>query len=278
MTNDETILREVDQALAEDKTSQSIRKNLPAIIGAALIVVVGVGGWQLWSAQREAAAVKASAAYDEALAGAGDEKSVAALEALADESGGYAAMAKMRLASVHAEKGEREKALGLYREVYGASAGSRRLKDIARLRAGYLALADGRDAVLKDVDALETDETAIGYYAREIIALAALKAGDYQSAEEMFRKAASAASAPESIRLRAAEFAALAGAGKAGVDFPEIEESEKSDVDRYLEDLEKAGSDLSSIVTEGSEPPADAAPAADDTAPAAEPTNPEGNE
>lgn len=271
MTNDETILREVDQALAEDKTSQSIRKNLPAIIGAALIIVVGVGGWQLWSAQREAAAVKASAAYDKALEGAGDEKSVAALEALAGESGGYAAMAKMRLAAGHAEKGEREKALGLYREVYGASAGSRRLKDVARLRAGYLALEDGREALLKDVGALETDKTAIGYYAREIIALAALKAGDYQSAEEMFRKAAIAADAPESIRLRAGEFAALAGAGKAGVAFPEVKESEKSDVDRYLENLEKAGSDLSSIVT------GDSAPAAE-TAPAGEPAEPEGNE
>ncbi|MEZ5914207.1 MAG: hypothetical protein R3C42_01090, partial [Parvularculaceae bacterium] len=49
MTNDDTMLREVDQALAEDETAETIQKNLPAVIGAALIVVAGVGGWQFWN-------------------------------------------------------------------------------------------------------------------------------------------------------------------------------------------------------------------------------------
>jgi hypothetical protein len=280
VTNDETILREVDQALAEDKTSQALKKNLPAIVGAAVMVVVGVGGWQLWTQQRAVAATKASAAYDDALKTGGDEKSIAALEGIAAESGGYAALAKMRLAGERAAKGDREKALALYREVYGQSAGTKRLKDMARIRAGYLALADGRDAVLKDVGALETDETAIGFYAREIIALAALNAGDFQNAEQLFRKAASSAEAPETVRIRAEEFAALAGAGKAGVKFPAIEESKKSDVERMMDQLEEAGSDLSSIVGSGGEAaPGDAPSAADEnpaeTLPAAAP---EGNE
>lgn len=273
MTNDETILREVDQALAEDSTAESIRKNLPAIIGAALIVIGGVGGWQFWTSQRAAAAAKASAAYDEALKLADADKSVAALEALAAKGGGYATLAKLRLAGEFASKGENEKALGLYREVYGSGGGSKRLRDMARLRAAYLSLADGRDAVLKDVGSLETDKTEIGFYAREALALAALRAGDYQSAEEMFRKAASSPDAPEPVRLRGAEFAALAGAGKAGVVLPEIEESTKSDVDRYFETLEQAGSDLSSIVKGDDEPP----PAATED-PAAAPANPQENE
>lgn len=289
MTNDETILREVDQALAEDTTAESIRKNLPAIIGAALIVVVGVGGWQVWSRQQASAAAKASVAYDEALKISDADQSVAALEALAGKGGGYGALAKLRLAGALASKGDNEKALGLYREIYGSGGGSKRLKDMARLRAAYLSLAEGRDAVLKDAGPLETDETEIGFYAREVIALAALHAGDYQSAEEMFRKAASSPDAPEPVRLRGAEFAALAGAGKAGVVFPEIETSTKSDVDRYFDTLEQAGSDLSSIVTGDEAPAPDAVPdaAIDDPAveapvaekPVAEaPATPEGNE
>jgi len=274
VTNDDTILREVDQALAEDTASQSIRKNLPAIVGAGLIVIVGVGGWQLWSAQRTAAATKASAAYDEALRTAGGEEATKTLETLADGSGGYAALAKMRLAGDHTAKGERDKALALYRDVFAAGGGSKRLKDMARLKAAYLALADSRNAVLTDIGALETDKTAIGFHAREILALAAFKAGDYQSAEEMFRKAAASPDAPAGVRLRAAEFMALASAGKAGVVIPEIAESKKSDVDQFLETLEAAGSDLSSVVAgDGVLPPADAAPE-----PLSDQAAPEGNE
>ncbi len=284
--NDDMMLREVDQALAEDETSQKIKKNLPAIIGAALIVVGGVGGWQLWESRRAATSARMSAAYDAALKEAGAESGTKALEALAEESGAYAALARMRLAGEYSIKGDREKALGLYRSVYGGGAGSKRLKDVARLRAGYLSLADGRDAVLKDLGDLETDATALGFYARELIALAALKAGDYQSAEEMFRKAASSPAAPEPVRLRAGEFAALAGAGKAGVEFPALDESAKSDVERYLEGLEQASSDLTSIVEGGADdaaepsPPAggDAEESASGEAASTQPSNPEGNQ
>ena len=273
--NDDMMLREVDQALAEDETSQSIKKNLPAIIAGALIIIVGVGGWQIWDAQRAAASAKASAAFDGALKSAGSEDGTKELRSLADGSGAYAALAKLRLANERAAAGEREAALALFREVYSGGGASKRVKDVARLRASYLSLADNREAVLKDIGDLETDQTALGFYAREVIGLAALKAGDYQSAEEMFRKAASSPDAPEPVRLRAAEFAALAGAGKAGVEFPGIEESLKSQSERYLEGLEQAGGDLSSIVSGGSDeaPSEGAVPDA-----AAETPGPEGNE
>lgn len=281
MTNDdETILREVDQALAEDDLSSSLRKNLPAIIGAALIIVVGVGGWQVWSNQRAAASAKSSAAFNEAMRQSGTDAGTKEFETLAGEGGAYGALAKLTLAGQHSANGEPEKALALYREVYDASAASKRLKDVARLRAAYISLDNNREEVLKDVAGLETDATAIGFYAREAIALAALKAGDYQSAEEMFRKAASSPDAPEPVRLRAGELAALAGAGKAGVEFPTIEENNKSASEIYFENLEEAGSDLSTFLGD-----AVTAPEEDDhdhslepAEGAAETINPEGNE
>lgn len=275
------MLREVDQALAEDKTSEQIRKNLPAIVAAGLIIVVGVGGWQYWSAQKTAEASAESAAYSKALESGVEAEMHAAFEELGAKPGAYAVLAKMRLASDAATHGDREKALGLYREIYAARAGSKRLKDIARLRSGYLALADGREAVLKDVGDLETDTTAVGFHAREIIGLAALGAGDFQAAEQMFRKAASDAKAPQSLQLRANEFAALASAGKSGVTMPAVAENQKSNEEMYMETLEKAGADLSSIV-DGEPAPVDAAPsdAGAQTPPPFEPVpaaQPEGN-
>lgn len=254
MTNDDTILREVDQALAEDNTATAFQKNLPLILGAAFIVVAGVGGFQVWQSNRADAAENASRAYEAAVtAGEGDEAE-AQLAALAGAGGGYGAIAKMRLAGEHASHGDAGKALSLYREVYGESGGSKRVKDLARLRAAYLSITEGRDAVIKDAGALEADTTPIGDYAREILALAALKAGDYQTAESMFLKAAATLEAPEPLRQRAREFAALAAAGKSGVTPPSFEASTKSDAELLLEQLQEAGSDLSSIIA----PPKDA--------------------
>lgn len=258
MTNDDTMLREVDQALAEDKSSQSLKKNLPLVIGAAALIIAGVGGWQYWVSHKAARSAKQSIAYNEALKATGGADADKMMAAIADEGGAYGALATMREAADLAIKNERAKALELYRSVYEKSAASKRLKDVARLRASYLSLDEGRDAVLKDVGELETDESALGYYAREVIALAALRAGDYQSALEMFRKAATSPDAPETIKVRAEEFGALAAAGKSGVKFPEIAAaSTKSESDQYLESLENAGEDLSSLL----DPNADASAA-----------------
>lgn len=259
MTTDDPILREVDQALADDKTATEFKKNLPLIIGAAIAVVVGVGGYQAYQANKTAAAEKASLAYQSAIdagEGAEAEKQLEAIAAAGD--GGYAQIARMQLAGEHASHGEKDKALSLYREIYGARGGSKRIKDLARIRAAYLSVADGRDAVIKDVGALETDTSALGLYAREILALASLRAKDFQTAETMFLKAASDLAAPEPVRQRAKEFAALATAGKSGVELPNFDASTKSEAEIFLEQLEAAGSDLSSIIAPAA--PDDAAP------------------
>ncbi|MCB2112913.1 MAG: tetratricopeptide repeat protein [Parvularculaceae bacterium] len=287
MTNDDTMLREVDQALAEDETAETIQKNLPAVIGAALIVVAGVGGWQFWNHRHDKNAAVQSAAYSQAVVMSGTDEGTAALEAIAAKKGGYAAIARMRLAAEKAAAGETGAAIDLYRKVYEEGGASKRLKDAARLHAAYLSVDEGRDAVLKDIGELDTDETQIGFYAREIVALAAFKAEDYQAAEEMFLRAAASPNAPEPVRSRAGEFAALAAAGKAGVEFPTFERDTRSDAERYLEGLEEAGGDLSSILGTDDGADAHSDESADDAAapesePAAEaPADPqaqEGNE
>ncbi|HBK92920.1 MAG TPA: hypothetical protein DDZ68_14730 [Parvularcula sp.] len=268
MTTDDPILREVDQALAEDNTAREFQKRLPLILGAAALTIAGVGGYQLWRSNRDAAAEKASIAYEDAAKAGDGEAARKAFEALAGGKGGYAAIARMRLAGEQAALGDTAKALALFREVYASSDASKRVKDLARIRAAYLAAGEGRDAVIKDIGPLEADTTALGYYAREILGLAALRAADYQTAETMFLKAAATLEAPEPVRARAKEFAALAAAAKSGAVLPSFEASAKSDVEILKEQLEAAGSDLSSIIAPKSAETAPAALAADPDAPA----------
>jgi hypothetical protein len=215
---DSVLLKEVDQALEEDRTWDFFRKYGTALIVGAVAIVVGVAGWQFWNhtktQEAQAQALEYRAALD--LLNQNTDAGRAALETVASESGGYAVLASLRRASSYAAGGERLKALEIYRSIASGSA-PKRIRDLASIRAGYLALADGRDAVMGDVNAIAEEEGAFSYYAREILGVASLNAKDYESAVATFTALSLDLETPEGVRERAEEFAALAEAGRAGV-------------------------------------------------------------
>lgn len=220
MTNEETALREVDQAIAEDRQKDLFKRYGALMIGGAALAVAAVAGYQVWRAraadQAQAAALEYKTAT-EVLAKTPEDGRVA-LAALSETAPkGYALIADFARAASLADSGDREGALAALRNIYDRGDAPKRLRELARLRAAALASADGRDAVLQVLGSLAEETTAMGYYARELSAAAALAAKDYETALSMFRKAADDVAAPQPVRERAKEFAALATAGKAGV-------------------------------------------------------------
>lgn len=235
MTNDETAFREVDQAIAEDQQWEFLRKHGLLLIGGAAAIVLGVAGWQFLDAQKRGEAAKAAIAFNAASKQLAEDPEIgrASMEKIAAEGPeGYAALAAMTNAGALAAVGETQQALAAYRSIYEGSA-SRRLKELARLRAATLAMPDGRDAVLADLGDLVESADPFGHYARELAALAALEAKDYETAYAMFLKAAQDEAAPAPIRQRSEEFAALALAAKSGVNI--TGEMQASDLLRSLE-------------------------------------------
>jgi len=243
LTNDDAVLREVDQALAEERQVEGLRRHLPILIGAAALVVGGVGFWQFNEARTTRLAAADGAAYRAATTeGAGDP---AALEELRKSATpGYRALARMQLAARHSAAGENDKALELYRAVYSEKGATARVKDIARLRAAYISVDQGRDAALADLGALAEAQTPLGAYARELSGLAAIKAGDYQTAEQTFRALAASADAPAPVKNRAGEFAALASAGKSGVALDAMAGAATSPVKSMVEQMRDGAIDL----------------------------------
>ncbi|MGF1544075.1 MAG: tetratricopeptide repeat protein [Parvularculaceae bacterium] len=255
MVNDDSLIREVDEGLAEDKLWRDIRRRGPLLLAVAGLIVIGVAVSRGLDARRDAASADAARAYREIDLAAqdGGQAAIDALAAFADEAPkGYAALARFRLAGLLATSGRREDAIAAYRRVYEADPGER-LGDLARVRAGHLASADSREAVIEHVGALEEDPTPLGAFAREALALAALKAGDYQTAETMFEAASADPATPAGVRARADEFAALAAAGKAGapISWPSADlaaspaASGAAALDAFLNDVDAAGGDLS---------------------------------
>jgi hypothetical protein len=251
--NDDAVLREVDQALAEERQFEGLRRQLPVFIGAAALIVAGVAGWQLWRSNLEKKATENAVAYREASDAPLSDESRATFKTLADVGApGYVALARLRIAANHVAAGERADALALYRSVYTDAGATKRLKDLARIRAAYLSIDDGRDAAMKDLGELPDDGSALGAYAKELSGVAAIKAGDYQTAEQIFRDLAASTTAPEQVRERAGEFAALAGAGKSGAPLDALAGAAKPQAEAIADALKKQSRDLGAALDRAS--------------------------
>lgn len=217
---DDSALREVERQIAADRQDEIVKKYTPVFVAAGVAVVVGVGGWQFWKTQAakraDAAAIEYRAVLETLAKSPQDGR--AALAKFAEKApAGYAALADMRRAAELANAQDRDAALALYRKIAADAKAAKRLRDLARLRAAQIAFPDGRDAVKKDLGALLEDKTALGFYARELAAFADFDSGDYEAAEQAFRRAATDADAPGPVKVRAEGLAPLAAAAKAGV-------------------------------------------------------------
>jgi len=133
------------------------------------------------------------------------------------EVSGYAALASFRQASLLAQEGDTAQAYQVYRSITQLEGVSRHVQDLARLRSAYLSLDNAdRDTVMADLGALPQASTPMGYYGRELVALADLSAKDYDAAIAGFDALAASIATPVTLRSRSEEFAVVARAGKAG--------------------------------------------------------------
>ncbi len=287
MANEDGLIREVDEGLAEDDFWRSVQKRGPYILGAAAAIVAGVAGFQVVDARKGAAAGAAAEQFYGILS---DEDAVLEerfqrLKQFEEASpAGYSIVARFRIAGGLAADGDAEEAREVYRSIYEGDAAPKRLRQLARIRAAHLALDAGRDAVIDAVGDLETDASQFGFFAREALAFAALKAGDYATAAATFDDAAADLAAPEGVRTRAREFAALAKAATAGDGLEWPKPQTAADIVRSIgDDLtdafgESAASAAAAALAAGAEasPADDGSDAADGSQADLEATEPDG--
>lgn len=244
MANEESAFREVDQAVAEERQQQFLKKNGPLLIGGAAATLIAVGGWQIWTAQKTEEAGRAALEFStatETLAKS-PEDAIAALAALGEEAPpGYAVLADLRRAGALSNAGDQAGALAAYRNVYADGRAPKSMRELARIKAAMLSMADGRDAVAADLGGLPDGDSPFAPFARELSAIAAFEAKDYETALALFQRAANDPRTPEQVRVRAEELAALAAAGKSGVNL--TGEARVEDLERALDMLGGDASD-----------------------------------
>ena len=202
------LVDEVDEEIRQER-AQRIAKRFGGLFAAvAVFILAGVGGWQAWrwneASQAGAAAEAYLAATRDASAEGADTRAIAArMAALGDGAApGYRTLTRLRAAALSAEAGEREAALEMWNRIANDSGADQLYRDLATLMWGLHALAG--DAA--QVQARLAPLAANGPWrasAREILALAAVSAGNQAEARRLLTELARDDLAPQGVRDRA---------------------------------------------------------------------------
>ncbi len=206
--SDDSFIREVDDELRQDRAKDLWQRYGIWVIAAAIAIVAGtagIRGYQYW------VDTKASASGDaflQAMTLANDGKADEALAALAELEksgyGSYPVLARMRAATVQAERGEFATAIEDFDAVAADSSIPVAIRDMARLRAALLLVDHGsREDVSTRVETLTSDTNPLRHSAREALGLAGWKAGNSDDALKLFEQIFADSSAPRNARQRA---------------------------------------------------------------------------
>jgi len=218
--SDDTFIREVNEELRKDQAKALWQRFGMPLIGLAVLIVVGTAAFVAYRYWDESRANRSGDAFSQALKLANDGKSDEALAALdqleKDGYGAYPLLARMRAATVKADKGDTAAAVADFDAVAADGAIPAGLRDMARLRAALLLVDSGSFAdVSSRVEPLTADTNPLRHTAREALGLAAWKEGKSDDALKLFDQIAADDAAPQNARQRATLMSELIrGSGK----------------------------------------------------------------
>ncbi|MEM8812424.1 MAG: tetratricopeptide repeat protein [Pseudomonadota bacterium] len=201
------IFREVEEELQRQKMKRIWDRYGLWVIGGALAIILGTVGFKGWEAYQASQAADRGdrflAALELSEEGRTDE-AAAALEALTQDGGpGYAILSRFRAASDLSIGGDAQAALDAFDAIAADSNVDGFLQDIARIRAGYIAVdMETADAVRSRIGDLAEADGPLRFSAREILGLSAWAASDYQAAKTQYDALRSDTEMPTAMRQR----------------------------------------------------------------------------
>jgi hypothetical protein len=198
---------EVEERLREERMENLWKRAWPWLLGALLLLLASVGGWQIWDAQQKKAAGIAGAALMD-----GQEKlqsgDLAGAKAifegiLKSAPAGYRAAATMELGAVAVGEGNLETAVARFEDAARLFRAPE-MKDLALLKAAYAAAdkADGKAMEIRLKSLIE----GTGPYsslAQELLAAEYWDDKNIDRARDLFTELAQSPSASQGVKERA---------------------------------------------------------------------------
>jgi hypothetical protein len=209
------IFDEISDDLRTERAVALLRRYGIVFIVAAILVLLGVAGQQVWQGyqakQNSAAAAKflgITGQIDTLGGGITNAQRIANAQALtgfaATAPAGYRTLANLRAAGLYATAGQIDAAEGLWNNIAADSAADPLLRQLADLLWAQHALGTAPDsAVAARIMPLTATDNIWHGLAQETQALLYLHEGKADQAKALFSQIASDPSAPEGVRNRA---------------------------------------------------------------------------
>lgn len=205
---DDDLLRQVEEELRRERLEKVWKQYGTYILAAAVLIVVGVAGYKVWEGRHLAAQQASGARYEDALLLINQKKDGSAekeFEKLAaDGATGYRGLSQLQLAGLQAKQGKTAEALATYDALAGSSNGDIMLREFARLQAAGLRIGEADFTEMENrLTPLMADTSTWRYSARELLGLAAFKAGKMTDARSILTPLFVDQQTPQTIAERA---------------------------------------------------------------------------
>jgi hypothetical protein len=202
------IVREIEEDIRRERMAKLWKRFRFPVIAIAALIILGVGGWRGFVGYQQAQSARVGdqfmAAVDQSRAGQGAEAEAAFLALSREGTGGYPVLATIRAATETARNGNLQGAVTALDRVAADTSISVTMRDVARIRAAMLLVDTATVADLNGrLQPLAVDASPFRALAKEMMGLAAMRAGDKQAAARLFDQVQSDPDATQSMRNRA---------------------------------------------------------------------------
>jgi len=209
------IFQEVDEEVRKDQLQKLWERYQNLIVAGVILILAAVGGWrgyEYWMAQKSIVAGSAfEAAAILAVQGKHEEADAAFAKVATEGTPIYRQLARVRQAAELAQT-DSKAAVAMYEAIAADSSISRELQDLAAMRAGALLMDQGLFGEARTrLEPLSADQRPYRHLARELLALAAWRAGDVPAARRWSDLIATDLATPPATRNRAEMLMALVG-------------------------------------------------------------------
>lgn len=213
------IFHEVDEDIRRERLKKLWDRFGPYLIGLAVLIVAGIGGWrgyEYWQTQK---AQDASARFEAAMALADAGKPAeaeAAFARVAEDAGiaAYRTMARLRQAAALTQS-DPKAAVAIFDAVAADNAAGRNFQDLAALRAGFILVDTASlDDMKQRLEPLTGPQHTFRHSARELLALSAWRAGNMADAKRWSDLIISDTESPAGMRQRMEALLALTSEAK----------------------------------------------------------------
>jgi hypothetical protein len=210
----DVMAREIDEELRREQLLRLWDRYGTYVLGAVLLVILGVGGWKYYEGRALQANQAASTQYLVALTEFSAKRSADAQKTLEDLAPnappGYALLARLRLAANDAAEGNTLDAVAAYDRIAKDESVDQIMQDFARLQIAMLKFDTVTFPELRNqLSPLANDRSPWRYSARELLGMGAAKAGLPDEARTHFQRLASDRAAPPGVTERARVMVAL---------------------------------------------------------------------